>query len=290
MRCDHSALWFVINVEQELRRLRRMDQELLRDSSSEVMKLKLCGMIQAKTSHCQVGKSANKDLVIHRVKGRGQVKDCKVTVLWHSISIHLDRTKNITFFFFSLATFHFAVLLFYDHFLRSTLILMLAWNVVRCWDNSRIRIKVRTGRSQLLLQNCFTSHTAPCNCKWQVAYLCKSKHTNNHSRNVQLETIFWRASHPNWPVGTAFSTLNTSPQSPTEGFLKGCQKNLSKLFKSRSTKLARREFSLLAHGKGCRSPQAQRKLLGCYVAGLRTKILECLVTLNRVLGSKSSRL
>lgn len=36
--------------------------------------------------------------------------------------------------------------------------------------------------------------------------------------------------------------------------------------------------SLLAHGKGCRSPQAQRKLLGCYVAGLLTEILQCLVT------------
>lgn len=44
------------------------------------MKLKLCGMIQATTSSWQVGKSVNEDLVIHSVKGSGQVKDNKVTV------------------------------------------------------------------------------------------------------------------------------------------------------------------------------------------------------------------
>lgn len=97
---------------------------------------------------------------------------------------------------------------------------------------------MRTETSRLWLQSSFTSHMAPCNCKWWVAYSCMSKHTSNHSRSVQLETIFWRASHPNWPMGTAFSTLTNSPWSPTEGFVEECQRNCLELLKSRSMMLA----------------------------------------------------
>lgn len=88
----------------------------------------------------------------------------------------------------------------------------------------------------------------PRHCKWGAAYFCKSKHSSNHSRSVQLETIFWRA----YPIqiglwAQLFPLWTTAHEVRWKDWRRNAKKKKKKcsaLFKSRSVRLARCEGCL----------------------------------------------
>lgn len=76
-------------------------------------------------------------------------------------------------------------------------------------------------REVLMISSCFTS---PYNSTRPLAYSCKSKHTTSHSRSVQLETIFWSASHPDLACGHSFFHSKQQPAKSNGRICKGMPK------------------------------------------------------------------
>lgn len=122
-------------------------------------------------------------------------------------------------------------------------------------DQDRFNIAVVGGADQFQLQLFHLSLGADPH---------KSEHTGSRSRSLQLETIFWRASLLNWPVGTA---IFHSEQQPTNSRTAGeCHKQFGDSLRVGLWSLAA-SFAFLTNGKRWRSLQAKGsweaiKLLG----------------------------